>query len=457
MIMYVVVIGAGEVGLHIASFLSLEGQKVALIDRNPEHLARASELVDALTVLGNGASKRVMMEASVEQADIVVAVTDSDEVNMVACMAAKRVGVPRTIARIRNTDYLDSPESVSSEFAGIDYVIQPEAAVAHEVERLAKYPGALEVEIFAGGQAMMLEVRIAEGSKWAGKTIEDMGLSRDVLVSGVLRAQTMVIPRGSTVLEAGERVFLAGKPDAVQEAAGILSLRTKAAKSAILLGLGHLGLPIASTLEALGLRLTVFEMNPERALAAASALSKSLVIHHEGLAEEVLLANGVEDVDLFIASTGDDSLNLLASLQAKRLGARRTLAIQERAEFSEILEASGVDVAIRPRRLTASAVLRQLRAGKVMSSVILDKSAGEVLEFLIREDSPLIGVPIRETRFPAGSILGILKRASGVEVARGDTVPEAGDIAVVFAATEAISAVEKLFTAHRPRTRRRKL
>ena len=452
--MYIVIIGAGEVGLHIAGFLSQEGQKVALIDRDPERLAWAAEKVDALAVMGNGASKRVMTEASVKQAEIVVAVTDSDEVNMIACMAAKRVGVPLTIARIRNSDYLDSPESVSSEFIGIDYVIQPDNAVAQEVGRLAGYPGALEVETFASGQGLMLEVRVAADSKWAGKTIAEMDLSRDVLVCGILSGPSMRVPRGDTVLEPDTRVFLAGRPAAVQETAGILSLDTRVAKTAILLGCGHLGLPIAKTLEAKGIRLIAFENDSEKALEAASTLSKSLVLHHEGLAEEVLLANGVDDVDLFIAATGNDSLNLLASLQAKRLGARRTLAIQDRGEFSEILEASGVDVAIRPRRLTASAVMRHLRAGKVMSATLLDKSAGEVLEFLIPEGSPIVGVPLRDCDFPEGSILGVLKRGEGVEVARGDTVPRAGDIAVVFAATEAVAAVEKLFTARRFRSRR---
>jgi trk system potassium uptake protein len=451
--MYVVIVGAGEVGLHIAGFLAQEGQKVALIERDHDRLSEVGEKVDALTVIGNGASKRVLSEANVKQADILIAVTDSDEVNMIACMAAKRVGVPLTMARIRNTDYLDSTDAVSSEFTGIDYVIQPEAAVAEEIGRLADFPGALEVEVFAGGHALMVEVKIASGSRVAGMAIADMNLPREVLVTGVLTDDTMVIPRGGTILESGERVFLAGQPAAVREAAGILSLKTKLPKNCILLGCGDMGLPVARALEARGIRLTVFEKDRERAVTAATALDKALVLHDEGLAEEVLLAEGVRDVDLFIAATGDDRLNILASLQAKRLGAERTIAILERGEFSDILEATGVDVAISPRRLTASAVLRLLRVGKVMSAALLDKSAGEVLEFLVPEGSPLVGVPLRDVQFPAGSILGLVKRTTGVEVARGDTVPAVGDIAVVFAATEAVPAVERLFTSRHFRLR----
>jgi trk/ktr system potassium uptake protein len=451
---YVVIIGAGEVGLHIAGILSQEGQKVALIERDPERLAKATEEVDALTVAGNGASRRVLLEANVRQADILIAVTDSDEVNMIACMAAKRVGVPLTVARIRNPDYLDSGEAISSEFTGIDYVIQPEAAVAEEIGKLADCPGALEVESFSGGQARMLEVEIAVGSPCARKAIADMSLPRQVVVTGVLSGDTISVPRGGTVLNPGDRVFLAGQPAAVTEAAAMMSLQTKAVKAAMVLGCNDVGIRVAMTLEARDIRLTVFEKDPARSAKAASLLNSALVLRDEGLEERTLIAEGIKDVDLFVAATGDDRLNILASLQAKRLGAARTIAVLERAEFSEILRTAGVDVAISPRRLTASAVLRLVRAGRVLNAAVLDKSAGEVLEFLVAENSPVVGVPLRDTRFPAGAVVGVLKRKEGVEVARGDTIPAVGDIAIVFAATDAIAAVEKLFTPRRFRLRR---
>jgi trk system potassium uptake protein TrkA len=452
--MYAVIVGAGEVGLHIAGFLCQEGQKVALVERDALRVAKVGEQLDVFAVVGNGASKRVLLDVDIGQADILVAVADSDEVNMIACMVAKSVGVPLTVARIRNADYLGSADSVSSEFTGIDHVIQPEAAVAEEIGGLADHPGALEVETFAGGQALMLEVKIAESSRYAGRALGEMDLPRQALVTGVLGGNTMIVPRGHTVLNPGDRVFLAGQPSAVREAAALLTMKTRMPKTAILLGCGDTGLPVARALESRGLRLTVFEKDYERSVAAASVLDRAMVLHDEGLAEGVLLAEGVRDVDMFIAATGDDRLNILASLQAKRLGADRAIAILERSEFSEVLEATGIDVAISPRRLTASAVLRLIRAGRVMSAAVLDKSAGEVLEFLVAEDSRVVGVPLREIPFPAGSILAILKRSDGVQVARGDTVPQAGDIAVVFAATDCVPAVEKLFVSRRPRLRR---
>ncbi len=404
--MYAVIVGAGEVGLHIASMLSRGGHEVAVIERDARRAADAGQELDALVVPGNGASKRVLLEANVRKADIMIAVTDSDEVNMIACMAAKRAGVPQTVARIRNTEYLDSNEGVFSEFTGIDHVIQPESAVADEIGKLADFPGALEVETFADGLVKMVEIEVAQDSPWAGKPIAQMALPREVLVTGVLDGDTIDIPRGATVLHAGERVFLAGRPEAVAEAAGLLSMKARKARSAILLGCGDVGLRVAQALETRDIRLKVFEKDRDRAILVATMLDKALVLHDEGLARETLRAEDIDRVDLFIAATGDDRLNILAALQAKRLGAERTVAVLERAEFSDVLEATGVDVAISPRRLTSSAVLRLVHSGSVLNAALLDKSAGEVLELAVAEGSAIAGVPLRDAHFPPGAIAG---------------------------------------------------
>lgn len=236
--MYVVVIGAGEVSFHIASILTQEGHEVALIDRDPESIRRASEELDALTILGNGASKRVLQQATVSRANILVAATDSDEVNMIACMAAKHVGVPLTIARIRNPDYLDEDASVSTEFTGIDYVIQPEMALAEEIAKIAELPGALDVETFANGQVHMIEVQVDEKSKAVDKPLLKIGMPKNVLLTAVLRENDMTIPTGQTILRARDRVFLTGKRQGVLEAAAILSPSMRVSKRAMLLGCG---------------------------------------------------------------------------------------------------------------------------------------------------------------------------------------------------------------------------
>ncbi|HZK48559.1 MAG TPA: Trk system potassium transporter TrkA [Thermoleophilia bacterium] len=444
--MYVVIIGAGEVGFHIASMLTQEGHEVALIDRDPEIIRRASEELDVLTIAGNGASKRVLQQARVSQANIVVAATDSDEVNMIACMAAKHVGVPLTIARVRNPDYLDENASVSTEFTGIDFVIQPEAALAEEIAKIAELPGALDAETFADGQVHMIEVQVDEKSKAVGKPLLKIGIPRNVLLTAVLREDDMTIPTGQTVLRARDRVFLTGKRQGVLEAAAMLSQSMRVSKRAMLLGCGSLGLQIATALETHGFRLTIFEKDYERSVHAAGVLRHSLVIHNEGLDADILEREGVRDMGLFIAATGDERLNMLSSLLAKRLGARRTISIVERTAFSTILESIGVDLALSPRRITASRILKFMRSGDVLSASILDKSAGEVLEFVVAEDSIVAGRPLRDTHFPEGAIVGALVQADGVHIAHGTSVPQAGDRAIVFALPRAVADVERVFS-----------
>jgi trk system potassium uptake protein TrkA len=448
MSMYIVVIGAGEVGFHIAQMLVQEGHEVALIDRDPDNFRRASEELDVLTILGNGASKRVLQQARVTEANILIAATDSDEVNMIACMAAKHVGVPLTIARVRNPDYLDDNTSVSTEFTGIDFVIQPEAALAEEVAKIAEIPGALDVESFADGQVHMIEVQVDEKSKAVGRQIHSIGMPRNVLLTAVLRESEMTIPTGQTVLRANDRVFLTGKRKGVLEAAALLSRTMQVSRTAMLLGCGSLGLQIATALEERGFRLTIFEKDYDRSVNAADVLRRSLVIHDEGLDESILVREGVEDVGLFIAATGDERLNMLSSLLAKKLGVSRTISIVERTAFSRILETVGVDVALSPRRITASRILRFVRSGDVLSATILDKSAGEVLEFVVAEDSMVAGARLQDTPFPNGSIVGALVQADGVHIAHGSSVPLPGDRAIVFSLPEAVTEVERLFSGH---------
>jgi len=443
--MYLVVVGAGEVGFHITNILTQEGHDVVLIDRDAEQIQRATQELDVMGIVGNGASKKVLREAQIARAEILIAVTDSDEVNMIACMAAKHVGVGTTIARVRNQDYLDYEDSASTEFTDIDYVIQPESAVAHEIAKLAEIPGALDVEIFADGQVFMLEVQVASGTVGAEHSLLSIGLPRNVLVTAVLQGDNMMIPTGKTVLHEGDRVFLAGKREGVMEAAALLNPQSRSSRTGILLGCGDMGLRIAKALEARDMKLTIFEKDYERSVEAAGVLQKSLVLHDEGLSEISLIQEGVRETDLFIAATGDDRLNILASLLAKRLGAKRTISIIERPEFSTILESVGVDVAISPRRILASAVLRFIRAGEVLSAALLDKSAGEVIELVVTEKSRIANRALQDVEFPKDAIVGVLVQKDGVHIAHGSSIPRPGDIAIVFTRTEAVAGVERLF------------
>jgi len=445
--MYAVVVGAGEVGFYIATILSQEGHEVAVIDRDRTSYEKAAEELDVLAIHGNGASPRILEQASMGRADLLVAVTNSDEVNMIACLAAKQVGVPLTAARIRNQDYLEEGHVLSAGLPGVDYVIQPEAAVADEVIKIAAVPGALDVETFAGGQVSLVEVQLAQGSGAALVPLRDLRLPSGVLVSGVMRGGETMVPRGEFVLQAGDRVFLLGKVEATTAAAELLSGQHGLPRKAILLGCGEIGMRVALGLEERRIGLTVFEKDPAQAARAADVLRRSLVIADEGIDERILVQEGVPTADVFIAATGDDRLNILTALMAKQLGAKRVIAIVERGEFSRVVESIGVDVALSPRRMTASAILRFVRAGTVLNAAVLDKSAGEVLEFLVNGSSPACGRSLAEVDFPRGAIVGAVVRGETVSVPDGRTVLEEGDIAIVFAVADAVHKVERLFAS----------
>ena len=445
--MYAVIVGAGEVGFYIATILSQEGHDVAIVDRDLEPYQRVAEQLDVLAVRGNGASRRVLEQVNMDRADLLVAVTDSDEVNMIACMAAKRGGVAQTIARVRNPDYIEDFQTLSTGFTGVDHVIQPEAAVADEVAKLAAIPGVLDVETFAGGQVWVLEALVSPHAPCAGVALRDLGLPEGVVITTILRDSGTTIPRGDTVIAIGDRVFLAGRPEVAAQAVSLLTGETEPPKRAILLGCGEIGMGIALALEKQRIKLTVFEKDPLRAAEAAGMLRRSLVLQDEGIDEKILVEEGVAATDLFISATGDDRLNIISALMAKHLGAKRTIAIVERGEFLRVVESVGVDVAISPRRMTASAVLRFVRAGEVMSAAVLEKSAGEVIEFVLSGSSRVCGPPLAEVPFPPGVIVGAVVRDKEVFVPDGRFRLADGDIAVVFTLPESVREVEKLFAA----------
>lgn len=443
--MYAVVVGAGEVGFHIATILSQEGHEVVVIDQTHESYERVAQELDVLALHGNGASPRILERAGISRADLLIAVTDSDEVNMIACMAAKRVGVAQTIARVRNLDYIQDESTLSTGFMGVDNVIQPETAVAGQIVHVASIPGALDVETFAHGQVQVVEVEVSPGNPVIGVPLQHLALPGGLVITAVLRQGAVTIPRGDASLEAEDRVFVTGTPETTVAAAARLSGLRGDSKRVLLLGCGEIGMNIALALEQRRTHLTVFEKDAQRAAEAAAALHRSLVLRDEGIDEKVLAAEGVAAADLFIAATGDDRLNILSALMAKQMGAKRTVSIVERTEFSRVVESVGVDVAVSPRRMTASAILRFVRSGSVMNAAVLEKAAGEVLEFVVAPSSRICGKTLAEAGFPSGAVVGAVISGTSVRIPDGRTHLEDGDVAVVFTMPGSVHKVEKLF------------
>jgi trk system potassium uptake protein len=442
--MRTVIIGAGEVGSNTARMLSEEGHDVVLIEQDETLVERASEHLDALVIHGNGASPKLLAEAGIEKADLLVAASSSDEANIIACLAAKARGVSRTVARIHNPDYYDPQEPFAAEMLGIDFVIHTEQMAAREIKEALLVPGAINVETFAEDSIEVAEVILNEDSPAVGRTLRDLRLPEASLVVGVVRRGEALVPRGDTVLERRDHVLLISGRRRIAEVVKSVTTDTEPVKEVTIYGGGRIGLRLALALEKAGMSVRVIERNEARARYVASQLRRGFVLHDEGISRDFLLQERVDRSDAFVAVTGDDRANLLAAMYARQLGARMTIAGVSRGEFAPLADALGVDLTISPRMLVAEAILRFVRKGEIVDVALLESGA-EMIELRVPERCRVAGRPLSEVGFPEGAIVGALLRDGDVVIPTGQEVLKPGDDAVVFTVEDAIEEVERLF------------
>jgi trk system potassium uptake protein TrkA len=442
--MRTVIIGAGEVGSNTARMLSEEGHDVVLIEQDETLVERASEQLDALVIHGNGASPRLLAEAGIEKAELLVAASSSDEANIIACLAAKAKGVSRTVARIHNPDYYDPQEPFAEEMLGIDFVIHTEQMAAQEIKEALLVPGAINVETFAEDSIEVAEVVLNEGSPAVGRALRDLRLPEASLMVGVVRRGEALVPRGDTVLERRDHVLLISGRRRIAEVVKSVTSDTEPVKEVTIYGGGRIGLRLALALEKAGMSVRVIERDEARARYVASQLRRGFVLHDEGISRDFLLQERVDRSDAFVAVTGDDRANLLAAMYARQLGARMTIAGVSSGEFAPLADALGVDLTISPRMLAAEAILRFVRRGEIVDVALLESGA-EMIELRVPPHSRVTGRPLSEVGFPEGAIVAALLRDGDVVIPTGREILEPGDDAVVFTVEDAIEEVERLF------------
>jgi trk system potassium uptake protein len=442
--MRTVIIGAGEVGFNTARMLSQEGHDVVLVEQDETLVERATEQLDALVIHGNGASPKLLADAGIKKSDLLIAASSSDEVNIIACLAAKAQGVSRTVARIHNPDYYDTRDPFARDMLGIDFVIHTEQMAAEEIKEALLVPGAVNVDTFAENSIEVAEVVLNEGSPAVGRALRDVNLPEGSLVVGVVRRGEALVPRGHTVLERRDHVLLISGRQRISEAVGAVATDTAPVKDVTIYGGGRIGLRLALALEAAGMSVRVIERDEARARYVASQLRRGFVLHDEGISRDFLLQERVDKTDAFVAVTGDDRANLLAAMYARQLGARTTIAGVSRGEFAPLADALGVDLTISPRVLAAEAILRFVRKGEVIDVTLLESGA-EMIELRVPERCPVAGRPLSEVGFPEGAIVGALLRNGDVVIPTGKEVLRPGDDAVVFTVEDAIEEVERLF------------
>jgi trk system potassium uptake protein len=446
--MRVIIVGAGEVGFHLAERLSQENQDVVVVEADPERAERASELLDIMTVVGNGASIPVLEEAGIRQARILLAVTSQDEVNLISCLAGSRLGADFTIARISNPDYYTRGSVLSRERLGIDLMINPEREAARETFQLLQSAAATDVANFAEGRVQLVGLVVREGAPVVGKSLARLGVELKeyhYVLAAIVRGNETIIPVGSSRIEAGDHIYVLSPTSEVPSIPPLAGYEPFVLRRVMIAGGSAEGLFLAELLEEHGIECTILDRDRRRCLELAEALPRALVLHADATDLELLDLEGVSGIDGFVAATGNDETNLLSSLLAKSVGARKVVSLIEKFEYLPLVPRVGLDAAVSPRMSAVNAILRYVRRGRVTTVATLKGIDAEAIEFRVAESSAIANRLIAELSFPSGAIIGTIVRGDIVLIPRGPDVVLPGDEVIVFALPEAIPEVEKFF------------
>ena len=443
--MRVIIIGAGKVGYKLAEKLSEEGHEVLVIEQNEDRRKILRENLDVLVSGGNGASPRVLSDAGITHTDLLISVTDQDEVNMLACMVAKRAGVTRTVARVRSPEYVQKDQALFREWMGIDLLINPEMVTALEILQILKTPAALDVEEFAEGLVRLLEVKLRQDSPLANIPLKKLTLPANTLVVGILRQDNMIIPMGDDVLLPGDHVFFIGEHDAIVDFESQFTNKRSKVERVFIVGAGRVGRNLALLLEQSGISVKIIDKDEERCDTTACLLNKGIVLNGDGTDIDLMKQEGVGEADAIVCLTNDDKLNLLVALLAKRLGAKKSFVRVGRSEYASIMEQVGVDVALSPQFLTVGVILRFIRQGDVVSVMLFDGAKAEAMELIVPEGSKLAGKTLANITLPAQSLIGMVVRNGKALIPDGALVLKAGDRAVIFTLPDTAQEVSALF------------
>jgi len=445
--MSIIIIGAGEVGYNLARRLSQEKKDVVVIDRDAEKIKRVQNTLDVQAIHGSGGSLSILREAGISQASMVIAVTNSDEVNMISCLVAGvQDKIPKKIARVRDPQYSSLFPLFDKEHLDIDLVINPDQEVVEEVLKLMEVPGAVEVVDFADGKVRMVGLPLLPGSPMAGKTLAEISRMyphSGILIVAVQKGERIFIPKGQDVIAANDLLFMVMARDKMQEALESSGHKRPAIKRVMILGGSQIGMELAEHLEERGLQVKIIEQNEERCQEIAEKCTRALVLRGDATYQDLLVEENVAEMDTFIAVTEDEETNVMISLLAKKMGARRVITLVNKVGYSLLVHSIGVDVVVSPRLAAVTKIMQFLRRGKILSISSLPGENAEAFEAVAMETSDLVGRPLREMEFPKDAIVGAIVNSSGVVIPDGSAVIQPGDRVMIFALTSAIKEVEK--------------
>ncbi|MCX7913871.1 MAG: Trk system potassium transporter TrkA [Thermodesulfovibrionales bacterium] len=446
--MKVIIVGAGEVGFQIAKYLSYENVEVVLIDRDKEKIKRILEELDVAVIEGEGSDIKSLKDAGADSADMLLAVTNSDETNMIACLLAKAMfKIPRKIARIRNPDYFRNEKLLDKENLDINPAINPELEVAMAIIRLLEVPKAIDVEDFEGGIIKVVGVKLQEGNLFIGKSLKDIGriAEKRFLIGMIERDDKVIIPSGDDLIKRGDILYIPVKREELYDILSILGVETVPVRSVIIVGGGRVGAHIASALES-KIVVKIIEQDEERCKFLSRILKRTLILHGDGVDQKLLIEENISDMEAFLAVSNNDELNIMASLLAKKLGVKKTITIVNRTDYIPLARELGLEVVLSPRLITANTILKYVRRGDVLSLTSIADRKAEILETKIGDQSKILGKPLSEIRMPRSSLIGAIIRDNKAIIPTGSDRIYKNDRLVVFTLREAIKSVESFLS-----------
>ena len=452
--MKVIVCGAGQVGFDIARQLSGEGNDVTVIDHDTDRIRKVSESLDVHTFRGFASYPAILERAGAENADMLIAVTLSDEINLVSCQVAHSLfNVPIKMARVRHNAYLEPSwrQLFSRDHMPIDVIISPENEVVAAIDRLLEAPGAIDVIGFAEGRVSLVGMRLNQDCPIVNtplRQLTELFPDLNITIVYIVRDEQAIFPRDMDQLLPRDEVYFVVDSNHISRARSIFGHEERPAERVVIVGGGPIGFQLAQGLEKRepSINVKLIESNKRRAEFVADQLDRTIVIGGDALDSEILEEASVSTAETIIAISDDDEVNILASVLAKRYGCLRAVALINGTTYAPLISPLGIDTAISPRDITVSRILEHIRRGRIHSVHTLQGGKAEVIEADAMESSPVIGVPLKEARLPKGVLVGALVRNKEVIIPRGEETIERGDRVIIFSPHDAIKKVEKLFS-----------
>lgn len=446
--MRVIIAGVGNVGFHLAKLLCQEGQDIVLIDQAADKLKMAANQVDAATIKGTATSYTVLEEAGVSEADLLIAVTSSEEVNITTAIIAKHLGAKRTIARISNTEFLYKKDKLNLKHLGIDDIISPESLAAREIKRLLKEVAITDSFDFEKGLLQLIGVNIEAKSPLIGKSMIEVAKinpDQSFMTVAILREDETIIPYGDTTFQEGDHVYFVAQPESVEKLLFLSGKKKEGVKSLMILGGSRVGFHAAKILSN-KYNVKLIEKDSQKCFELADELPDAMVINGDGRNVELLEEESINEMDAFIAVTGDSETNIISCLVAKKLGVKKTIAMVENMDYIHLSQSIGVDTMINKKLIAANFIFRHVRQGEIVSITSIHGVNAEILEFEVQENSKITQHQLRNLQFPKSAIIGgVIREGKGLTTP-GNFRFQAKDRVVVLSKPECIKKVESYFT-----------